>query len=99
MSGKNNNRLEKEPDYDIIMNSIKERSKGTWINSYDNLKKLWKDGLIGKNEFEDHLGELGLPERGTLGLLKGFSRSYACSNSNKKKSEKTIIKIYPKNKN
>ena len=31
MSGKNNNRLEKEPDYDIIMKSIKERFKGTWI--------------------------------------------------------------------
>ena len=55
--------------------------------------------MIGKNEFEDRLGELGVPERGTLRTLKGFRRINECSNSNKKKSEKTIIRIYPKNKN
>ena len=54
------------------------------------------DWLIGKNEFEDHLGELGIPDSESLRILKGFRRIYACSNSNKKKSEKTIIKIYPK---
>ena len=40
---KNNNRLEEEPDYKAIIKSIKERSKGNWINEYDNLKQLWKD--------------------------------------------------------
>jgi hypothetical protein len=52
--------------------------------------------LIGKNEYEDLLGKLGIPKRGTFSLLKGFGRINECSNSNKKKSEKTIIKIYPK---
>jgi hypothetical protein len=54
---------------------------------------------MGKNEFEDHLGELGIPDSESLWQLKAFRRIYACSNSNKKKSEKTIIRIYPKNKN
>jgi hypothetical protein len=96
---KNNNRLEEEPDYEAIIKSIKERSKGNWINEYDKLKEFWKDGLIGKNEFEHRLGELSVPERGTLCILKGFRRINECSKSNKKTSEKTIIRIYPKNKN
>ena len=54
---------------------------------------------MGKNELEDRLGELGVPDSESLWILKGFRRIYACSNSNKKKSEKTIIRIYPKNKN
>ncbi len=76
--------------------SIKERSKGNWINEYDNLKQLWKDGLIGKKELEDRLGELGIPDSKSMGQIRTFRRIYTCSNSNKRKSEKTIIRIYPK---
>lgn len=75
------------------MKSINKRSKGNWINEYDNLKQLWKDGSIDKNELEHRLGDLGVPKQGTLFMLKGFRR--ICSKSNKKRSEKTFIRIYP----
>jgi hypothetical protein len=52
--------------------------------------------LIGKKELEDRLGELGIPDSKSLWQMKNFRRIYTCSNSNKKKSEKTIIRIYPK---
>jgi hypothetical protein len=87
--------LDEEPDYDGIIKSINERSKGNWIYEYDNLKQQWKDGLITKNEFENRAGDLGVPDRESLWKLKGFRRIYECSKSNKKTSEKTIIRIYP----
>jgi hypothetical protein len=55
--------------------------------------------LIDKNELEHRLGELGVPDSESLRILKDFRRIYVCMHSNKKKSEKTIIRIYPKNKN
>lgn len=91
-----NKKLEEEPDYEAITKSIKKRSEGNWINAYDNLKQLWKNRLIDKNELENSLGELGVPKSGTLWMLKGFRRIDECSNFNKKRNEKTFIKIYPK---
>ncbi len=91
--------LEEEPDYAGIIKSINDRRKGKWINEYDDLNQLWKDGLIDKNELEDRLGELGVPDKESMWKLRGFRRIYQCSKSNKKRSEKTIIRIYPKNAN
>jgi len=56
------------------------------------------DWLI-KNEFKHHVGNLGVPDCESLWKLKGFRRIYECSKSNKKTSEKTIIRIYTTNAN
>ena len=55
-----------EPLIDEIVTGLKKRLDGSYLWESSKIKKLWRDGLIDKEECEKRLGELGLPDSKSL---------------------------------
>jgi hypothetical protein len=87
-----------EPLIDEIVTGLKKRLDGSYLWESSKIKKLWRDGLIDKEECEKRLGELGLPDSKSLWAMRWMMRKYKLLKDPKTGKEKTRLNIKPSNK-